>query len=273
MAKMDKVPRNEIFCGDCIAGMASLPSASVDLIVSDPPFAIEFSAKRTNYNRKDGRVLNGYADIPANRYADFSRDWLVAARRLLKDTGSAFVFSGWNNLKDILIAADAAGFVTVNHIIWKYQFGVFCRRRFVTSHYHCLYLCADDKKRKFRPHVRHSPGERGANGGSALYADMEDVWTIKREYWTGDTKTPTKLPAEVIKKILAYASDSGDLVFDPFMGSGQVAVVAKQMGRSYLGFEVVPEYYDFACERLKRDVYRIHAEDNKEDKASTMRLV
>lgn len=259
MGAMGEIPRNEIFCGDCIAGMASLPPASVDLMITDPPFAIEFSAKRANYNREDSRVLDGYADIPAERYADFSREWLVAARRLLKDTGSAFVFSGWNNLKDILIAADTAGFVTVNHIIWKYQFGVFCRRRFVTSHYHCLYLCADDKKRKFRPHNRHAPGERGANGGSALYADMEDVWTIKREYWTGDAKTPTKLPAELVQKILAYTSDPGDLVFDPFMGSGQVAFVAKQMGRAYLGYEVVPEYCDFARERLRRGAYRLAA--------------
>lgn len=264
------MPRNQIFCRDCVAGMASLPSESVDLIISDPPFAIEFSAQRTNYNRKGGRVLNGYAEVPAADYADFSRKWLGEARRLLKDTGSAFVFSGWNNLKDILIAADEAGFVTVNHIIWKYQFGVFCRRRFVTSHYHCLFLCVNDKKRKFHPHARHTPGERGANGGSALYADMEDVWTIKREYWTGDAKTPTKLPAEVLEKIIAYTSDPDDLVFDPFMGSGQVAVISKRMGRAYLGFEIVPEYHNFAQERLRSGKYRLAASDIKNNEAAAL---
>ena len=64
------------------------------------------------------------------------------------------------------------------------------------------------------------------------YKDKEDVWEIKREYWTGDEKTPTKLPAEIIKKILQYSSEEGDLVFDPFLGSGQTAVVSKLLKRN-----------------------------------------
>ena len=261
---MPGIPRNEIFCGDCVAGMAALPPDSADLIATDPPFAIDFKAARTNYNRADSRVLEGYNEIPAAEYADFSRDWMREAHRLLKPTGSVFVFSGWNNLKDILVAADECGFITVNHIIWKYQFGVFCRRRFVTSHYHCLFLCKDDRKRKFNPHCRFAPDERRENGGSRLYADMEDVWVVKREYWPGDKKTPTKLPAELLRKILAYASDPGDLVLDPFMGSGQTAVIAKEMGRDYLGFEIAPEYRDFAMERLESGQYRIKSGSGRE---------
>ena len=256
---MTDIPRNQILCGDCVAGMAAMPSDSADLIVTDPPFAIDFKAARANYNRKDARVLEGYNEIPVAEYADFSRAWMREAFRLLKPTGSAFVFSGWNNLKDILIAADECGFISVNHIIWKYQFGVSCRRRFVTSHYHCLFLCKNDSQRKFNPYCRFAQEERRENGGSQLYADMEDVWVIKREYWQGDKKTPTKLPAELVKKILAYASNAGDLVLDPFMGSGQVAVVSKMMGRDYVGFEIVPEYRAFACERLESGQYRIKA--------------
>jgi len=66
--------------------------------------------------------------------------------------------------------------------------------------------------------------------------DKEDVWSIKREYWTGDQKTPTKLPSELIEKILEYSSQKKDIVFDPFMGSGQVAVVSKKKGRQFLDF-------------------------------------
>ncbi len=247
---------DHIYLMDCRGGMRKLPSQSVDLIVTDPPFAIDFKARRSNYNRTQERVLEGYSEVPAEQYYGFTLEWMREAHRVLKDSGSMYVFSGWNNLRDILNALHELGFITVNHIIWKYQFGVFTRRRFVTSHYHCLYVCKDDRKRFFNPDCRFTD-ERTEDGGSARYRDMEDVWVIAREYWNGDVKTPTKLPRALVEKILEYSSRPGDLVLDPFLGSGQVAVVAKMMGRRYLGFEVVPEYYQFALRRLEEGVYRI----------------
>jgi site-specific DNA-methyltransferase (adenine-specific) len=181
--------------------------------------------------------------------------------RVLKKSGSMYVFSGWNNLKDILISLDKIGFTTVNHLIWKYQFGVVTKRKYVCSHYHCLYVCKNERLRKFHPFSRYKKNEKSKNGSSLHYADKEDVWVIKREYWHGDQKTPTKLPAEIIKKILMYSSDENDIVLDPFLGSGQVAVVSKLYNRQYIGFEIVKDYYDFADKRLKTGQYRI--EDNK----------
>ncbi len=248
---------NKIYNMDCVSGMAMLPQECVDLIITDPPFAIDFRAQRSNYNRTGSRVLEGYNEIAANDYLDFTRSWMTQAYRVLSTRGSAFVFSGWNNLKDILIASDEIGFTTVNHIIWKYQFGVVCKRRFVTSHYHCLFLCKDDKKRKFFNCARFDGASRDENGGSLRYRDMEDVWVIKREYWHGDKKTPTKLPAALIEKILQYTSEEGDLVLDPFLGSGQVAVVSKMHGRKFIGFEIVDEYFQFAQERLDSGLYRL----------------
>ena len=177
--------------------------------------------------------------------------------RILKESGSMYVFSGWNNLKDILMALDDVGFTTVNHIIWKYQFGVVTSKKFVTSHYHCLYVCKNDKKRKFFPFYRFKKNSKSDDGRSLHYKDKEDVWEIKREYWTGDQKTPTKLPAELIKKILEYSSEKNDVILDPFLGSGQVAVLSKQLGRKFLGFEIVKDYYKFAKKRLDRNVYRL----------------
>jgi len=252
---------NKIFNGDCISGMKEIPGESMDIIITDPPFAIDFKATRANYNRTDDRVLQGYQEISANDYLGFTRAWMAEAHRLLKPTAGLFVFSGWNNLKDILIAGDELGLTTVNHIIWKYQFGVVCKRRFVTSHYHCLFYCKDDKKRKFYNSAIYDGNQRDDKNKSMRYKDLEDVWEIKREYWHGDVKTPTKLPFELVKKILLYTSDEGDLVFDPFLGSGQVAVVAKELGRKYLGFEIVTEYFNFAKERLDKDLYRIPKED------------
>ncbi len=96
----------------------------------------------------------------------------------------------------------------------KYQFGVFTRKKFVTSHYHIIYVVKNPLSYTFNK-VEHYP---------------EDVWSIKREYWKGRQKTPTKLPSELVRKILDFSSNPGDIVLDPFLGSGTVAVVSREMG-------------------------------------------
>jgi site-specific DNA-methyltransferase (adenine-specific) len=248
---------NKIYNQDCIEGMNLIPNDAVDLIITDPPFAINFKAKKANYNRTGSRVLEGYKEISQEDYYEFTLNWMKQCFRILKETGSMYVFSGWNNLRDILNAIEELGFITVNHIIWKYQFGVVTNRRYVSSHYHCLFICKNDKKRKFFPYERFGKNEKDENGGSLHYQDKEDVWQIKREYWNGEVKTPTKLPAEIIKKILQYSSEKNDLVFDPFLGSGQTAVVSKMENRNYAGFEIVKKYFDFINERLDSNSYRI----------------
>ncbi|MEK7123323.1 MAG: site-specific DNA-methyltransferase [Patescibacteria group bacterium] len=260
---MLKIEINKIYNQDCIEGMKYIQDNSVDLIITDPPFAIDFKAKRGNYNRTASRVLEGYTEIPKLKYYDFTLAWLKEARRVLKNSGSMYIFSGWNNLKDILNALDELNFITVNHIIWKYQFGVVTKKKFVTSHYHCLYVCKDNEKRKFFPYSRHTKNSKDDKGGSLHYKDKEDVWIIPREYWTGDQKTPTKLPAELIKKMLLYSSKESDIILDPFLGSGQTAVVSKMLSRQYVGFEIVREYYEFAKTRLESGKYRIGEKDLK----------
>ncbi|MGI0004669.1 MAG: DNA-methyltransferase [Candidatus Nitrosotenuis sp.] len=256
---MKKIAFNQIYNMSCIDGMKLMPASKIDLIVTDPPFAIDFKATKQNYNRTASRVMQGYNEIQQKDYYDFTVRWMGQAYRILKETGSMYVFSGWNNLKDILNALDDVGFVTVNHIIWKYQFGVVTKKKYVTSHYHCIYVCKNAKKRHFYPFSRFAQNQKTDEGRSLHYKDKEDVWDIKREYWTGDKKTPTKLPAEILRKILDYSSKKGDTVFDPFLGSGQVAMISKQMKRNYLGFEIVPKYYAFAKKRLDENLYRVKA--------------
>jgi site-specific DNA-methyltransferase (adenine-specific) len=219
-----------LYEGDALALLPQVPDGSVDLIVTDPPFAIDFKAQRLNYNRTGSNVLEGYQEIPGEEYGEFTRRWIAEAERVLAPTGSMYIFSGWNRLRDILEGIDEAGLTTINHLIWKYQFGVFTKKKYVTSHYHILFVVKDPKQYTFNK-IDHYP---------------EDVWVINREYWKGRKKTPTKLPSELVKKILSYSSNPGDLVFDPFLGSGTVAVVAQSERRHFLGFEVVPEYCAFA---------------------------
>ncbi len=257
LMNLKQIEFNKIYNMNCIKGMTLIPDNKIDLIITDPPFAINFKASKANYNRTASRVIEGYNEIKPEEYYDFTFQWMSESFRILKESGSMYVFSGWNNLKDILMALDDVGFTTINHLIWKYQFGVVTAKKFVTSHYHCLYVCKNGKKRKFFPYTRFKKNSKTTEGRSLHYKDKEDVWSIKREYWTGDQKTPTKLPAELIKKILEYSSEKNDVILDPFLGSGQVAVISKMLGRKFLGYEIVKEYYKFAKKRLDTNVYRL----------------
>jgi len=216
-----------------------IDNETMDLMIADPPFGIDFKAKRANYNRTNNLVLEGYVE-PEN-YEEFSRAWIKEAYRVLKDSGSMYVISGWNNLRHVLNALDEVGFITINHAIWKYQFGVRTSKKFVSAHYHIIYVCKNDKKRKFF---------RRFEDGKQNYKDLEDVFVINREYWKGEEKTPTKLPAALIQKLLEHSSEEGDFVLDPFMGSGETAVNCKKMNRNCYGFEIVKDYYEFARKRV-----------------------
>ena len=229
------IKSDSIYLGDALSLIKDVPTETVDLVVTDPPFAIDFRACRNNYNRSGFHVLEGYREILPEEYGAFTCSWMKETYRVLRPHGSMYVFSGWNRLKDILEGLDQSGFITKNHLIWKYQFGVFTKKKYVTSHYHILFVVKDPDHYTFHK-VEHYP---------------EDVWMIRREYWKGKKKTPTKLPSDLVRKILSFSSSEGDLVFDPFLGSGTVAIVSREMGRHYLGFEVVEEYYRFAKERLE----------------------
>ena len=117
-----------LYEGDALLLMEQIPDCAVDLIVTDPPFAIDFTAQRLNYNRTGSNVIEGYREIPAGEYREFTRRWIAQAARVLSPAGSMYIFSGWNWLRDILEGIDAAGLTTINHLIWKYQFGVFTKK-------------------------------------------------------------------------------------------------------------------------------------------------
>ncbi len=101
---MQKIDYNKIYNKNCLEGMKLIPKNKIDLIITDPPFAIDFKAKKANYNRKSSRVLEGYNEVLPENYLQFSYDWISESNRILKESGSMYIFSGWNNLKDILIA-------------------------------------------------------------------------------------------------------------------------------------------------------------------------
>jgi site-specific DNA-methyltransferase (adenine-specific) len=212
---------DHILFGDCIGGMQALPGNSVDLVIADPPFGIEFDGKGSQYNRKTDLVVDGYQEV-AGSYDRFTEAWVSEIPRIMKDTASAYIFSGWTNLKDVLVAIDDSSLSVINHVIWKYQFGVFTQRKYVTSHYHVLFLAKSPAKYYFNK-IEHYP---------------LDIWDIPRTYRPGQQKNGTKLPDDVVFRCIDFSSRPGDLVFDPFMGNGTTAACAKAKFRHFLGFEL-----------------------------------
>jgi len=230
----DRLEIDTIYCGDCRELLTKVRPESVDLAICDPPFGIRFDGRPSNYNRTVERVVEGYNEVEEDYY-EFTLSWLKPLGQTLKPTASLYLFSSWNNLHDVLNAVKETDLYLMNHLIWKYQFGVYTRKKYVTSHYHILFLVKDPKDYTF----------------NKVNDYMEDVLIINREYWTGKKRTPTKLPLELVETLLLTSSNPGDLVLDPFLGSGTTALAAVTHKRHYIGIDIVPEYVEFARKRLR----------------------
>jgi site-specific DNA-methyltransferase (adenine-specific) len=223
---------------ECIEGMERLPRSSINLIVADPPFGIDFDGKSSVYNRDGGFVIGGYEEAQGS-YVEFTKKWMSQLPRIMKKDASAYVFSGWTNLGAVLAGAEKAGLTILNHLIWHYPFGVYTKRRFVTSHYHIVLLVKNPKAYFFNK-IENYP---------------EDVWIVKRKYRTGLAKNGTKLPLDVVARCIDFSSSPGDIVLDPFMGNGTTAVAAKSAFRHFLGFEINTKLKPL----LKREIDSVQA--------------
>lgn len=213
-------PVNTIHYLDFIKYSDLVPDKSVNCIIADPPFGISFTGKESLYNRKSSNVQSGYVEVD-KYYDEFCKLWISKLSRMLNDKGSVWIFSGWSNLSSILNAISYTNLNLINHVIWKYQFGVYTKRKFVSSHYHLLFLTKS--KDYFFNKIDNYP---------------LDVWEINRTYSPNELKNGTKLPHSLVMKCIDYSSKPGDLIFDPFMGNGTTAVVSKSSYRHYLGFEI-----------------------------------
>jgi site-specific DNA-methyltransferase (adenine-specific) len=242
----------ELYNEECVAGAAArLAGASVDLIVTDPPYGIEGDRLHRHYNRDERFVVDGYVEVERSRYGEFSRAWIEQAARVLRPGGQIYVVSGYSNLYDVLAALRASGLQEINHVVWKFNFGVYTTTKFVSSHYHILYYAKPGGKRTFNLQARYALDETAESGGSLNYRDREDVWVVNREYKPGRVKNKNELPYALLQKMLAYSSNEGDLVADFFMGGGSTAAVAIGMNRRFTGFELSPHAFR-RCKQIVR---------------------
>ena len=217
--------------GDCANIMLNdMETAQFDCIVADPPFGIGYDGKSANHNRDKKKVMDGYTDIPTKDYYEFMMGWLKGANHVLKEDGSMWVISSWNNMDISMRAIKDSGFTIINDVIWKYNFGVYTKRKFVSSHYHLLYCCHEgfEAERYFDRECRFADDEKD-DRGKMQYRDREDVWWINKDYIKGTEKVATRLPKTLVMKMLQYVVKSGDHVLDPFAGSGTTGAVCNDL--------------------------------------------
>lgn len=217
-----------VYFEDSVEGMRKLPNNSVDLIFADPPFGIDFSGKEPLYNRDSSFVVDEYNEIEGD-YASFSEKWIKELPRIMKETASIYLVSGWTNLEFVLSAARRAGLELINHIVWNYQFGPFTKHKYVSSHYHILFLVKNEEQYYFNK-IEHYTED------TWLYDN--EIWNLKRKYKKKEEKNGTKLPIGLVQKCIDYSSKPGDIVLDPFMGNGTTAEAAKGSFRHFIGFEI-----------------------------------
>ena len=240
----------EIWNEDCIEGSKKrIMDNSIDLIICDSPFGINEKQFDNHYNRDNKNVISGYVEAPSD-YDKFTLDWMTEATRILKETGSMYIVSGWTNLSAFYKAISKLGLQEINHIIWKYNFGVNTSKKYVSSHYHIFYL-SKSNKRTFNTNSRFTQQDKSEDNKSLLYKDLEDVWNINKEYQPGEIKNVNKLPNKLVEKMIQYSSNKGDIVCDFFMGNFTTADCSLRLGRKVKGFELNTNSYNYFIKKLE----------------------
>jgi DNA modification methylase len=265
---------NQVVSGDCVARLSELPAGCVDLAFADPPFNIGYE-----YDRYDDRRAR--AD-----YLNWTEAWLAAVKRVLKPTGSIYVAIGDEYAAEIKVRLDGLGLTMRNWIVWHYTFGVSCTRKFNRSHAHIFYYVADPKQFTFSADTIRVPSarqttyaDRRANPlgklpddtwvlrpqeDGSFFSPEDDTWYISRVCGTFKERGehPCQMPLALLERIVRVSSNPGDLVLDPFAGSGTTLAAAKKLGRDYFGIELSENYVDRIRDRLDRVVFDEEARHN-----------
>jgi site-specific DNA-methyltransferase (adenine-specific) len=273
-----------VHCGDCLRLLGEIAPGAVDLAFADPPFNIGYQ-----YDLYDDRRTR-------RDYLDWSRKWIGQVFRVLKPTGSLWLAIGDEYAAELkLIAQDDVGFACRSWVIWYYTFGVNCVRGFSRSHTHLFHFVKDADRFTFNaenPAVRvlsarqlvYRDGRANPNGRlpdntwiyrpqdapASGFAPMHDTWYFARVAGTFREREGfhgCQMPEQLLGRIIRLSSNPQDLVLDPFAGSGTTLVVAKKLGRRWLGVELSPEY----AKRIKSRLGAAHVGDALDGPADPVR--
>ncbi len=253
-------PRDRIIEGDCIAAMARLPAESVDLVFADPPYNLQLSGEllRPNQTRVDGVAAewDRFADAGSGAgasfaaYDRFSRAWLGEARRVLKPDGALWVIGSYHNIFRVGAIVQDLGFWLLNDVIWRKTNPMpnFRGRRFTNAH-ETLLWCA--RSQETRPTFNYE-AMKALNDDLQMRSD----WLLpvcggpERLKRDGKKAHPTQKPEALLHRVLLATTKPGDVVLDPFFGTGTTGAVAKRLGRNFIGIERDPDYVAVARERI-----------------------
>lgn len=253
---------DDVWTGDSLERLAKVPEGSVDLAFADPPFNIGY--EYDVYQDRRGK----------DDYLGWTEKWMAGVKRTLKPTGSFFVAIGDEYAAEMKVRLDALGLHLRNWIVWHYTFGVSCTKKFNRSHAHIFYYVVDPKRYTFNADAvrvksarQTTYADRRANPVGKLpddtwylrpqesddhFAEGSDTWAVSRVCGTFKERTghPCQMPEAVLERIIKSASNPGDVVLDPFAGSGTTLAVAKRLRRRYLGIELSTDYAEAVRDRL-----------------------
>jgi modification methylase len=251
----EPAPADRILVGDCIALMNGLPAGSVDMVFADPPYNLQLEGEllRPNNSRVDGveEDWDRFADFAD--YDRFTTDWLAAARRLLKPDGTLWVIGSYHNIFRVGARLQDLGFWLLNDVVWRKTNPMpnFRGKRFTNAH-ETLIWCARDKDSKY---TFNYAAMKALNDDLQMRSD----WLIpicgggeRLRNGAGRKTHPTQKPEALLHRVILAATRPGELVLDPFFGTGTTGAVAKRLGRRYLGIERDPAYAEAARERLRK---------------------
>jgi modification methylase len=253
---MGEIGSGEVLSGDCVEQMTRLPAGSVDLVFADPPYNLQLTGDllRPNQSRVDGvedawDKFDGFSD-----YDRFTRAWLGAARRVLKDDGALWVIGTYHNIYRVGAILQDLGYWILNDVVWRKTNPMpnFRGRRFTNAH-ETLLWCARSEKSRYTFNY---------DAMKALNEDlqMRSDWFLplcggpERLKRDGRKAHPTQKPEALLHRILMASTKPGELVLDPFFGTGTTGAVAKRLGRRWLGIEREAEYVTLARERIAQVV-------------------
>ena len=248
-----ELPLDAILEGNCIAEMARLPDKCVDMIFADPPYNLQLGGDL--FRPEGGRVdavddeWDKFDSLTA--YDNFTRDWLFQARRILKDNGTIWVIGSYHNIYRVGSLIQDAEFWILNDIVWRKTNPMpnFRGTRFTNAH-ETLLWCAKDEKARYTFNYR---AMKALNDDLQMRSDWLLPICSGGERVKGDDGLkahPTQKPEALLYRILLACTKPGDVVLDPFFGTGTTGAVARRLGRRWIGIEREPGYVKVARERI-----------------------
>lgn len=263
-----ELPINTIINGECIEEMKKLPDSCIDIIIADPPYNLskggkwnyDSSAEISGMGGNWNKVMQEWDNYSFEAYMVFTEEWLKQSQRILKPSGSMWIFGTYHNIGIINVLCQKLEIEIINEVIWykRNAFPNLAGRRLTASHETILWCNKGGKKREYYFDYEYSKnGDFSYDSLKTPGKQMRTVWDIsnnkeKRELKYG--KHPTQKPIRILKRMIKLSSKEGELLLTPFSGSGSECVAAKATGRNYIGIEEDKSYCDIAFERLNNVV-------------------